>query len=120
MKNLEDLFGAKPEVVRKPKNVKITKVQMLEHKAKRGVSPEVKASIIEAKEIRKYGKEARAKLARKEDTRGILIEKGTRPKGKFYDLTPYASPLQEVFKIDGGTPEGQAEVRIHHFGGSLN
>lgn len=124
---LESIFGEKPKP--QPKSIKITKVQLLEHKAKHGISPEAKAQIIEAQEIKKYGKEARAKRARKDDIRGLLIEKGTRPKGKFYDVSAVSgvskaeysiNPLADCFKIDGSTAEGQDEIRIHHFGGVLD
>lgn len=124
---LKNIFGEKPKP--KPKSIKLTKVQLLEHRAKHGATPEVKAQIIEAKEINKYGKEARAKRARKDDVRNLLIEKGTRPKGKFYDTSLVAgvskaeynnNPLAECFKIDGNTAEGQDEIRIHHFGGKLD
>lgn len=125
---LNELFQPKlnAEAKRKPKSVKISKVQMLEHKAKHSVSEEIKAKIIEAEEIKRYGKEARLKLLRKADTRSIIVEKGTRPKGMYYNIPPKANPLEEIFKgsfkgisTEVVTPEAQDEARIYHFSGKL-
>lgn len=110
---LKAIFGEKPKP--KPKSVKLTKEQYLQHKAKHGISETQKAQIIEAQEIRKYGREARLKKARKADIKSVLVEKGTRPKGRYYDLTP----LEQICGIDVVTPEAQDEARILHFGGSI-
>lgn len=126
---LHSIFNEnKTEAKRKPKSITISKEQMLKHKAKHGASTEVKAKIIEAEEIRKYGKEARLKLSRKADTRSIIVEKGTRPKVMYYNVSPITkiNPLEQVFKgefkgvsTEVVTPEAQDEARIYHFGGKL-
>lgn len=109
---LSEIFGTQ---IRKPKSVKISKTQLEKHRQKHSISPEQKAEIIKAQEIRRFGKEARIKRARKQDMREALIEKGVRPKGRYYDLTP----LEQICGIDIVTPEAQDEARILHFGGSI-
>ena len=109
---LDELF--KPQE-RKPKSIKISRAQLEKHKQKHSISDEQKAEIIKAQEIRRFGKEARIKRARKQDMREALIEKGIRPKGRYYDLTP----LEQICGIDVVTPEAQDEARIIHFGGSI-
>lgn len=120
-KTLEDIFGEDTIKVKPPKSIKITKVQLLEHKLKHSIPDEVKIQIVETRELNRYGKQARDKRARKEDIKSVLVEKGTRPKGRYYDISPTTriNPLEQIFQVDGDTPEGQDEVRIHHFGGSL-
>lgn len=110
--------------IRKPKSVKISAQQLALHRAKHGASPELKLEIVKAQEIQKYGREARLKRLRKEDTRSILVEKGTRPKGAFYDTSSISGKpkhsLDSLFKVDGETEEGLNEARILHFGGKLD
>lgn len=113
-----DLDKVVPQT-RKPKSIKLTKAQLELHRAKHGISPEVKAEIIKQNEIKLYGREARIKKLRKADTKSILVEKGTRPKGRYYDV----SPLEGVFKaggVDGVTDDALNEARILHFGGRLD
>ena len=105
--------------LRKPKSIKLNKAQLELHRAKHSISPEQKAEIIKAKEIKLYGREACLKRLRKADTKSVLVEKGTRPKGRYYDV----SPLDGVFKsggVDGVTDDALNEARILHFGGRLD
>lgn len=117
--SLENIFGENP--VRKPKSVKINAQQLAIHRENRPIPDGYREAIIEQNEIRRYGKEARLKKARKADFRVIFSEKNVKPKGKYYhEPVSCVNPLEQVFKVDENQPEAYAEARILHFGGVLD
>lgn len=116
--SLENIFGEKPQ--RKTKSVKISAQQLQNHRERRPIPDGYKESIIEQNEIKRYGREARLKKARKQDFRMVFSEKNTKPKGKYYhEPVQVVNPLEQIFKVDENQPEAYAEARILHFGGAL-
>ena len=109
------------------KVIKISKAIRDAHNQKHGKTPEQVAEYREAQAIKKYGEDKYKRMLRKQDVRSILVEKGTRPKGKFYNPEPRLNPLEKLFhkdiesieSIDGSTQEGQDEVRMMFFGSKL-
>ena len=120
--NLEDIFHkAQPEVQKTPKSVKISAKQLAEHRERRPIPDGLRESIIEQREIQRFGKDARLKKARKQDFRMIFSEKNTKPKGKYYhEPVQLVNPLEQIFKVDENQPEAYDEQRILHFGGNLD
>lgn len=120
--SLESIFGENP--IKKPKSVKITAKQLALHRERRPIPDGLRESIIEQREIQRFGREARLKLARKQDFRMVFSEKNTKPKGKYYhepvQAVQVSNPLEQIFKVDENQPEAYDEVRILHFGGTLD
>ena len=118
---LEDIFHkTQPEVVRKSKSIKISAQQLALHRERRPIPDGYKESIIEQNEIKRFGRDARLKKARKADFRVVFSEKNIKPKGKYYhEPVQVVNPLEQIFKVDENQPEAYAEARILHFGGAL-